>query len=171
MKKIIWTFGLIAGGVMSAFMAVTVALSRDTNEHSLLLGYAGLVAGFLLVFFGIRAYRENVGGGAITFGRAFLIGLAITLIASVCYTATWEVVYFKFMPDFADKYGEYAMKKMHEEGKSEAEMAKKKAQLDKFAQNYKNPFYNAAMTMMEPLPVGLLITLVSAGILRRKRRD
>jgi hypothetical protein len=35
---------------------------------------------------------------------------------------------------------------------------------------YKNPIVNIALTFIEPFPVGLLFTLASAGILRRKRR-
>ena len=73
MKKIVWTFGLISGAVMALFMIVTLPFANAIGEHSLILGYAGIVAGFLLVFFGVRSYRDNVLGGRIGFGRAFTV--------------------------------------------------------------------------------------------------
>ncbi len=70
------------------------------------------------MFFGIRSYRENIGGGQISFGRAFAVGILITLVASVCYVVTWEIIYFKFMPDFADKYAAYMIEQARAAGES-----------------------------------------------------
>jgi len=171
MKKTIWTFGLIAGAIMSVMMVVTMpfidSLGFDKGE---VIGYTSMVAAFLLVFFGIRSYRDNVGGGTISFGRAFLLGALITAIASACYTATWEVLYYNFMPDFGAKYAQSTIDRARAQGKSEAELAKMRADAEQFAISYRNPIYNSAMTFLEPLPVGLVITLVAAGILRRRRR-
>ena len=172
MKKTIWTFGLIAGAILSLFMVATIPfLDRIGFDKGAVIGYTGMVAAFLLVFFGVRSYRDNVRGGTIGFGRALLVGVAITAVASACYTATWEVLYFKFMPDFAEKYGEYAVQRARSQGKSEAEVAKTRTEMQRFQESYRNPLYNSAVTFLEPLPVGLLISLVSAGILRRKRPD
>ena len=52
------------------------------------IGYTGMVLAFLMVYFGVRSYRDNVAGGQIGFGRAFVVGLAITFVASACYVAT-----------------------------------------------------------------------------------
>jgi hypothetical protein len=171
MKRTVWTFGLIAGAIMSAMMLVTIPFhERIGMSASLVLGYASMVAGFLLVFFGVRAYRDNVLGGTIGFGRALGTGLLITAVASACYVATWEVVYYTVFPDYATKYGERVLEEARAKGKSEAEMAKMKTELDEFARNYRNPVYNVAMTFLEPLPVGLLFSLLAAGTLRRRRR-
>ena len=62
-----------------------------------------MILSFLLVYFGIRSYRDNVGNGRISFGKAFIIGISITFISSLCYVVTWEILYFKFLPDFMDK--------------------------------------------------------------------
>ena len=171
MKKTIWTFGLIAGAIMSVMMVVTMpfidSLGFDKGE---VIGYTSMVAAFLLVFFGIRSYRDNVGGGMISFGRAFLVGALITAIASACYTATWEVLYYNFLPDFGAKYAQSTIDRARAQGRSESELAKMRADAEQFAISYRNPIYNSAMTFLEPLPVGLLITLVAAGILRRRRR-
>jgi hypothetical protein len=170
MKKIVWTFGLISGAILSLLMVATMPfVDRIGFDKSMVVGYTTMVAAFLLVYFGIRSYRDNVCGGTIGFGRAFLVGVGITAIASACYTATWEVLYFKFMPDFGTKYGEYAVQRARSQGKTEAEVAKTRAEMQRMQESLRNPVYNSAMTFLEPLPVGLLISLVSAGVLRRKR--
>jgi hypothetical protein len=169
MKKVVWTFGLISGAIMALFMTATLPFANALDEHSLLLGYTGIVAGFLLVYFGIRSYRDNVLGGTIGFGRAFTVGILIAAIGSVCYVATWEVMYYKFMPDFYSKYAQSAVDQARKNGKSEAEIAKTQATMDEMTKNAGNPVWVFAMTFVEPFPVGLLIALVSAGVLRRKR--
>ena len=169
MKRIVWTFGLISGAVMAVFMSATLPFANAFDEHSLIIGYAGIVAGFLLVYFGVRSYRDNVLGGAIGFGRAFTVGLLIAAIGSLCYVATWEVLYYKFMPDFYSKYAQAAVEQARKAGKSEAEIAKTRASMDAMAKSAENPAWVAATTFVEPFPVGLVVALVSAGILRRKR--
>jgi hypothetical protein len=169
MKKIVWTFGLISGGIMAAFMSATLPFANSFSVHSLVIGYAGIVAGFLLVYFGVRSYRDNVLGGTIGFGRAFTVGILIAAIGSLCYVATWEVLYYKFMPDFYSKYAQAAVEQARKAGKSEAEIAKTRASMEGMAKSAENPAWVAAMTFVEPFPVGLVVALVSAGILRRKR--
>jgi hypothetical protein len=170
MKKTIWTFGLIAGGILSAMMLMTIpfeeAIGYDRGE---IIGYATMVLAFLLIFFGIRSYRDTVGGGAVSFGRAMLVGTLITAVSSACYVATWEVIYFKLSPGFLEKSQTHAIEKAKANGASQAAIDKQVADMQKFAEYYKNPLINSAITFLEPLPVGLIIALVSAGILRRKR--
>lgn len=169
MKKIVLTFGFLSGAVMALFMAITLPFANSMDEHSLILGYTGIVAGFLLVYFGVRSYRDNVLGGTIGFGRAFSTGLLIAVIGSVCYVAAWEVLYYKFMPDFYSKYAQSTVDQARKEGKSETEIAKMKASMDEMTESAKNPAWVFATTLIEPFPVGLLIALISAGVLRRKR--
>lgn len=136
----------------------------------LVVGYTTMVLAFLLIYFGVRSYRDTVGGGSVGFGRALAIGVMIAVVSSVCYVATWEVMYYKFMPDFMDKYSAHEVDKARASGASEEQIAVRKAEMEKFAVMYKNPLYNAALTIMEPLPVGLVIALVSAGVLSRRRK-
>ena len=173
MKKTVWTFGLISGALVSAMMAATLPFQDEAGfDHSLLLGYTTMVLSFLLIYFGVRSYRDNVGKGTVGFGRALAVGSLIGLVASLCYVASWEVMYFKFMPDFMTKYGAHELEKARAGGASEADLAQKKAELDKFEKMYQNPAINAAYTILEPLPVALLVALISAGVLsRRKRAD
>ena len=171
MKKTVWTFGLISGALVSAMMAVTIPFQDEVGfDHSLIVGYAIMVLSFLLIYFGVRSYRDNVGRGTIGFGRALAVGALIGLIASACYVVTWQVMYFKFMPDFMTKYGAHELEKARAAGASEATLAQKKVELDKFEKMYQNPAINAAYTILEPLPVALLVALVSAGVLSRKKR-
>jgi len=171
MGKIIVIFGLIAGFILSAMMVVTMLLLHDTIglDKGEIIGYTTMVVAFLMVFFGVRNYRDNVVGGDISFGRAFKVGISIALLASVCYVATWEVIYFRFMPDFGAKYAAAVVAKAKADGASDAEIAKKQTDMAKFQEMYKKPLVNIAFTFLEPLPVGLLFALIAAGVLRRPR--
>jgi Protein of unknown function (DUF4199) len=160
MKKTVLTFGLIAGVIISILMGLSLLLADKIGSgHSMVLGYTIMVASFLLIYFGIRSYRDNTLGGQISFGRAFACGILITLITSICYVAMWEILYFNFMPHFMDSYFAAQIHKVQSSGLDPATTAE---------QLYQNPFVNMAYTFMEPLPVGLLITLLSAAVLRRK---
>lgn len=172
MKKTVLTFGLISGAIISALMLATVPFMHQIGmSRGMVIGYTTMVLAFLLVFFGIRSYRENVGDGRISFGRALSVGLLIMLITCACYVITWEIIYFNFMPDFAEKYAAFLIEDMRAHGASPAELAQKMDEMKKFQAMYSNIFFNVAMTLIEPLPVGLIMTFISALILRRRGKD
>ncbi len=171
MRKIVLTFGLIAGAILSAMMLVTLPFQDQIGfDKGAVIGYTTMVLAFMMVFFGVRSYRDNVAGGSVTFGRAFKVGMLITLVASVCYVATWQLVYYKFAPDFIDKYGAYAIERAKASGATELQIVKQQKEMAEFMELYKNPFVNIAFSFIEPLPVGIVFTLVSAGMLSRKKR-
>jgi hypothetical protein len=172
MKKTVLKFGLLSGAVISVLMLLTMPFHDAIGFETagLIVGYTTMVLGFLLIYFGVRSYRDNVAGGTVRFGRAFAVGALIGLVSSICYVATWEVVYFKFMPDFMDKYGAHVIEKARASGENETAIAKRKEEMAKFATMYKNPAFNAAVTIAEPLPVALLIALITAGVLSRRPR-
>jgi uncharacterized protein DUF4199 len=170
MKKTVLFFGLISGAVAAALMFATLPVAdRLGFERGLIVGYTTIILSSLLIFFGIRSYRENVGGGAITFGRAFAVGILITLISCICYVAAWEILYYKFMPDFADKYSAHVIEKAKAAGATAEVIQAKTAEAKQLKQMLDNPLTNAAMTFIEPFPVQLIITLISALILRKKK--
>jgi hypothetical protein len=172
MKKVVLTFGLIAGAILSAMMLLTLPfLEKIGFDKGEVIGYSTMVLAFLMVFFGVKSYRDNVAGGSVTFGRAFLVGLMITLVATACYVATWQVVYYKLAPDFGEKYTAYAVEKAKSSGATEAQIAAKSKEMKEFMEMYKNPLVNIGFTFLEPMPVGLLFTLVTAAALRGKRRE
>ncbi len=171
MKRIVLTFGLISGAILAAMTAVMLPLCMSgviDFDKSEVVGYTSMVLAFLLVFFGIRSHRENGGGGAITFGKAFTVGIVITLISCAVYVISWEIVYFNFVPDFADRYAAHMIEEMRADGATEAAIQAKTREMARFQQLYANPFINVGITFMEVFPVGLVVTLVSAAILRRK---
>src|SRR5271168_5381311 len=169
MKKIVLTFGLISGLMISVLMGGSLLIADKIGSgHSMILGYTMMVASFLLIYFGIRSYRDNTLGGQITFGRAFACGILIALITCVCYVAMWEILYFNFMPHFMDSYFAALIHKAQSSGLDPATTAARVAAIQHSQQLYQNPLVNMAYTLMEPLPVGLLITLLSAVLLRRK---
>src|SRR6202011_1512947 len=167
MKKTVLTFGLISGLIISVLMGGSLLLAdRIGSGHSMVLGYTIMVASFLLIYFGIRSYRDDTLTGQISFGRAFACGILITLITTVCYVAMWEVLYF--MPHFMDSYFAAQIHKVQSSALDPTTSAAQVAAIQRSQQLYQNPFVNMAYTFMEPLPVGLIITLISAAILRRK---
>jgi hypothetical protein len=170
MRKIVLTFGLIAGAIMSAMLLLALPFQdRIGFDKSAIVGYTSMVMAFLMTYFGVRSYRDTIGGGTVTFGKALVVGLAITAVASVCYVITWEVIFYGFTPDFADQYAAHALEKAQQSGASAAQLAAKTEEMNQFREMYRNPLVNVALTLLEPLPVGLVFTLMSAGILSRKR--
>ena len=173
MKKIVLTFGLISGVIMSALMTSVIVFAHQTDPaRGMVIGYTIMVLSFLLIFFGVRSYRENLGDGYISFGRAVGVGFLIMLISCVCYVATWEVVYHKFMPDFGEKYLAQSIERVRASGKSPQEIQTEIDSMRSMMQLYNsNIFFNMAFTLLEPLPPGLVMTLISALILRKRRRE
>ncbi len=170
MQKTVLTFGLIAGAIMAAIMFATLPFQDQIGfDRGAFVGYTSMVLAFLMVFFGVKSYRDNVAGGHVTFGRAFKVGLLITLVATACYVVSWQILYYGFMPDFLDKYTAYALEQSRQGGATEAQLAAQAKEMADFGEMYQNPLVNVAFTAIEPLPVGLVFTLVTAGVFGRKR--
>ena len=173
MKKTIIIYGVIAGIIVSVLMLFSMHnLSHceggiDYNS-SMLIGYASMLIAFSLVFVGIRNYRDKYNAGTISFGKAFKLGIMIALIASTFYVVAWLIYYFFFIPDFMEKYSAHALEELRASGASQLKIKQETQEMAEFAKMYKNPFFNAMMTYMEILPVGLIVTLISSLILKRK---
>jgi hypothetical protein len=171
MKRIVLIGGAISGGILALTLAVSMVLYTRglfRFDHAAVVGYSSMVLAFVIVFIGIRTYRQGPGGGAISFGKAFQVGILITLIASFMYVATWEVLYYNFVPDFLQKCDAYTVQKLRASGASEAELQAKQQEMAKLERLYANPLVNVGMTFLEVFPVGLLVTLISAAILRKR---
>jgi hypothetical protein len=135
---------------------------------SMLIGYASMLIAFSLVYVGIRNFRDRYNEGVISFGKAFKIGITIVFIASTMYVAAWLIDYFFFIPDFMEKYSAQAIAEMKASGASQTEIDQETKEMADFGRMYQNPFFNAMITYAEILPVGLIVTLISAFILKRK---
>ncbi|HEX6863176.1 MAG TPA: DUF4199 domain-containing protein [Thermoanaerobaculia bacterium] len=172
MKRIVLRYGLASGVLLMAMGSVMMTLCMKGIigfDNSELLGYSSMVLSFLLVFFGVKSYRDNVAGGVIGFGKAFQVGLLITLVTCAMYVLAWEIIYYNFYPNVLDQYSEYSIAKMRAAGESEAAIQAATTQMADFAKLYANPLFNSAITFLEVFPVGLIMTLISAAILRRRK--
>ena len=158
MKKTVLTYGLISGVIAAVLMLAHVPF-MDGSSTALIVGYTGIVLSALLIFFGVRAYREKVGNGKLSFGRGFAVGILIALISTACYVAAWEVVYYS-SPEVADHIFDKQVEELKATGAAR--------EVESFKKLYANPFVNVAFTFIEPFPVGLLMTLIAAVALRRK---
>src|SRR3984885_8319218 len=169
MRKIIVNFGLISGVISSLMMIALVTFGdRIGFDRGAIIGNTSIVLSFLMVFFGIRNLLIYFLNSQISFSKAFAVSHSITLISCIIYVVTWEVIYYSFLPGFWDAYGAHLVQKLTASGASPAAVQEKLQQVRKYKELYKNPFFNAVLTFIHPFPIGLVITLFSALVLRRK---
>jgi hypothetical protein len=169
MKKIVLTFGLLSGVVSATLMTANMLFIDGIGfDRALYVGYTVIVISFLFVYFGIRSYRDNVLGGRISFAQGFQAGILITLISCLFYVGAWMVTYPQLFPDFGEKYAAYLVEDKRASGASQAEIDEIAKQGEDMKRMLDNPLINAAVTFTEPFPVGLLVTLVSAAVLRKQ---
>lgn len=175
MKRTILIYGLIAGAVVSLFMSTTMLITAKsdtvhTGASSMVIGYLGMLISFTFIFVAIKSYRDKQNGGAISFGKAFSMGLLISLIASTLYVITWAIVYKNFLPDYMDKY----CAAMIEEARatlSGAALQEKVDEIDNAKEMYATPWGFTLFTYAEILPVGILVSLIAALVLKRKKMN
>ena len=169
MKTTVLTFGLISGALSAAMILATVPLLDSIGfEKTDVVGYTTIVLSALLVFFGVRSYRENAGAGRITFGRGFAVGLLITLISCVCSVVTFQIVYFKVTPEFGERFAACMVERARASGASRREIDETEKQARTLKELYDNPVTNAALTFIQPFPIGLVASAISAAILRKR---
>lgn len=171
MKKIILNYGLISGAVAAALMlGMALYMGNDPKKFSNgeIFGYVGILLSMVVVFLGVRAYRDQEAGGRLSFGSGFKVGILITIISCVCYVLAWKAISNTLMSDFMDQFMKQSLDQMKNSGASAAEIAKKTAEMEHYKALYKNPLTEFALIFLEPFPVGFLVTLASAAILRKK---
>lgn len=171
MKRIILIYGLIAGAIIGGMLLITMPLydSGTLNfDNGQLLGYSTMTIAFALIFFGVKSFRDKELNGTISFGKAVTVGLLITLVASVVYATCWEIAYSQYGEHFTSEMTRHYMENLKAEGASVEKLAEEQARMDKFSEMYKNPVIRFCLTLLEPSPVGIILTLVTAALLRRK---
>ena len=172
MKKDVWKFGLMSGLALAILVAVIVPFEHRTDARwAMAFSYTIMVLSFLIVFVGVKHYRDTECGGSITFGRALGVGALMMLISCACYVAMWEVLMATVERNFAHEYTAGLVKRARNSGLHGAALEARIAEVRKFEAMYSNPLYSAAITLLEPLPVGMVMALVTAGVLRRKQGD
>lgn len=170
MKSFVIKFGFISGGISVALMFLTFVLLRGPwlFENGLFVGYAGMVLSFAVIYIGVRSYREKVGKGSLSFGKALQAGLLMALISCCCYALAWVCINHFLYPNFADDYLQHEMNSLRQSGATEAALQEKLKTMEEYKSMTANPFVNALLTFTEPLPVGFIVALLSAAILRKK---
>lgn len=169
-KQTLLYFGLLAGLInIIAWFVFDTLFQSDDFDFGLgeILGYAAMLLALSTVFFGVKRHRDITLDGKITFGQAFLNGLIVVLVASSIYVIGWEIYYPNFATDFSADYSAYMIESYKEQGLTELEIKTKTDEMNVWMERYENPLYRIPMTLMEILPLGILICLVSAFILKR----
>ena len=173
MKRIIWVCGIIAGIISVSWGVVgegllSAHLSLNTR---LIFGYVTMILGFSLIFVAIKNYRDTYNNGQITFGKALRIGLLITLIASTVYVVVWMIDFSYFVPDYGDKYQAQAIAEMKASGAGGAEIQRQAAEITSSMAKYKSSaIFRVMFTYLEIAPVGIVISLIAALILKNKSK-
>ncbi|MEO5910978.1 MAG: DUF4199 domain-containing protein [Pelobium sp.] len=172
MKKKVWKYGLIAGALVSLWMVASIAYCYSTQqfEGSIWLGYASMIIAFSMIFVGVKNYRDKELNGIISFGKAFKMGLTISLVASTLYMLVWLIDYYVFVPDFMDKFTEHSISQI-QENIDGTEVKAKIEEMNSMKELYKNPLMVILFTYLEILPVGLVVSLITAFILKRKNKE
>jgi len=174
MKKVVLTFGLFAGLIIAGLVWVTAILvDRGAIGFNRLevVGYASMIIALSMVFFGIKSYRDNSAGGTMKFWKGVQVGALISVIAGILYwggAISYGVVNPGFDERFMKQFTELKVGKLQEQGAPQAQIDAAKAEVDMMAGLFKNPVLFFLVCMMEILPVGIIVTLVSSALLRRK---
>jgi hypothetical protein len=164
MNKIILKNGLFGSIIVSALLVfVTMYMKANPEkEVSMLIGFAVMTLAFFFLVWGIKQQRE-ANNGLISFGKAFMTGFWISLIISTIYVLVWLIILYNFFPNFAEHYTDMAIAKA-----SPDEVAKVTEEMNSFKKMYKNPIMVILFTYMEILPLGIVISFISALILKKK---
>lgn len=165
MKKIILIFGTVIGVIVSvnSIIHMNMMISNPDYKGNDVVGYATMVIMFSLIYFGVRDYRNNYLDGKIGFSKAFKMGALICLVASTIYVVVGLIYYYLFVPDFIDIYANYLIR-----NSAPDEVEATKAQMANFKEMYKNPLFVILITYMEVLPIGMIVALFSALIIKKK---
>jgi len=170
MLRTILAFGLAAGIVVAVPMCLMVANSEPGSAgHSYLAGYLVMLVALSLVFVGVKRYRDRTLGGVIRFAPALGMGLAISAVAGVIYVIGWEITLAVTDYSFIDSYAAAAIEAKRADGASAAEIAAVTAQMADFKAQYANPWFRMPITFVEIFPVGVLVSLISAALLRNRQ--
>ena len=170
MKKMVLRYGLLGGLIVGGILAISVAFGLLSNHDggSMLLGYASMLLAFSLIFVGVKSYRDKQLDGFISFGKAFKMALLTMLVTSTIYVLVWLICYYFFIPDFMEQYASSVLKRGAESGMSAADQAKEAASMQQYIEWYKNPLFVILLTYAEIVPVGVIVSLIVALILKRK---
>ena len=167
MGRIIVVYGLIAAVIVIAGWNIGMLFVPEGGVAGMVAGYLSMLVATSFVFIGVKRYRDTELGGVIRFWPAFWLGLGIAAVAALAYVFSWEVYMWKTDYAFMNEYIAGYLKDLKASGASPAEIAKQSAEMQEFAKQYEQPLYRMVVTLSEFAPIGLLVPLVSAALLRK----
>lgn len=171
MARIALIYGTLAGVIVIACTVASFSLTESYGHHSgsLWLGYLIMIVALTMIFFGVKRYRDREKGGVIKFLPAFGVGLAIAVVAGIAYVATWEAYLAISGRDFIGEYSNAVIEAARAKGVTGAALDAQIAEMNQLKVQYANPLFRLPMTFLEIFPVGLIIALISAALLRNSR--
>lgn len=163
-------YGGIAGAIAVSIISATIAMHLTGHDATaMLVSYLVMLIALSLIFVGVKRYRDVECGGVIRFGRAFLLGLGMAAVAGLIYAIGWEIFQATSGYDFVGEYSASILDGMRAQGATAAAIEAKAAEMNAFAESYRNPLFRLPMVFVEIFPVGLLVALVSAALLRNPK--
>jgi ethanolamine transporter EutH len=171
MGKNVLIFGLIAGFISVAWFLGMIFLGEECigMENGMLYGYLIMLLAFSMIVVAVKNYRDKHLNGFISFGKAFKMGFLISLVASSVYVLVWLCYYYGSDSDFIEQYSAYMIEELRKSGESQAVIDQQIKEMADFSKMYENPFFNAMVTYMEILPVGLLVSLITALVMMKRK--
>ena len=162
-------YGLIAGLIVGGINFTMFTAMGDAHdfENGMVIGYATMLVALTAVFVGIKQYRDRELGGVIRFWPAFGMGVAMSVLAGILYVAAWEASQAITGGDFMAAYTSFVLEQARAKGESAAAIARLSAEMAEFKVMYANPLFRLPMVFSEIFPVGVLVSLVSAALLRK----
>ncbi|MEA3047469.1 MAG: hypothetical protein QOJ53_1801 [Sphingomonadales bacterium] len=161
-------YGLLSGSVIAAVITAALVLGPE-GTHSLWFGYLVMLVALTFIFVGVKRYRDVERGGVIKFLPAFGMGLAIAVVAGIAYVCVWEAYLAATGYRFMDEYIAAMIRHSQAEGASAAAIAAQVAEMESMRASYANPLFRLPLTFLEIFPVGLLVALISAALLRNPK--
>ncbi|WP_373489100.1 DUF4199 domain-containing protein [Blastomonas sp.] len=169
MTRMIFGYGTAAGGLVVAGIIIGLALGTDGGSGGLMIGYLIMLVAFSLIFVAVKRYRDVEQGGVIRFSTAFGLGMGIAGVASAVYVIGWEGYLWSSNYTFIDDYAQATLAAKTSEGASASEIAALTQSLNDMRSLYDQPLLRMGVTFLEILPVGLVVSLIAAALLRNSR--
>jgi len=167
MKRTIWLYGSISGAVIIGSMIVTMNLAATADSEW--LGYLTMIVALSVIFLGVKRYRDQELGGVIRFGTAFMLGLGVAAVASLAYVILWEVYLSVTDYAFISEYTQSILAAREAEGLSGPALQVEIDSMNELKAQYANPLFRLPMTFLEIFPVGLVVALGAAAVLRNSK--
>lgn len=166
-------YGAISGAVVVAIIVAGMLYGDGHGSghafSSLWFGYLVMILALSTIFLAIREYRNKTLGGVIKFLPALGLGLLVAAIAGIVYVAAWETFLAVSHYPFMENYAAAMIQSQRDAGVTGAELDAYIVQMDEMKAQYADPLFRLPMTFLEIFPVGLLIALISAALLRNPR--